>query len=133
MPFTKEQELAINDRGHDILVSASAGSGKTTVLVQRVLKEILSGTGVDQLLIVTFTKAAAAEMKERIKQELIKALRSNTGNRQYLRTQLSNVDTANISTIDAFCLDIIHRFYYAVNLDPSFSILTDETQAALLK
>lgn len=133
MPFTKEQELAINDRGHDILVSASAGSGKTTVLVQRVLKEILSGTGVDQLLIVTFTKAAATEMKERIKQELIKALRSNTGNRQYLRTQLSNVDTANISTIDAFCLDIIHRFYYAVNLDPSFSILTDETQAALLK
>ncbi|MCT7689319.1 MAG: UvrD-helicase domain-containing protein, partial [Lactobacillus crispatus] len=54
-------------------------------------------------------------------------------NRRYLREQLNQVDTANISTIDAFCLEVIHRFYYSVNLDPSFSILTDDTQAALLK
>lgn len=133
MPFTKEQEEAINERGRDILVSASAGSGKTTVLVQRVLNEILSGTSVDQLLIVTFTKAAAEEMKSRIKSELRNALITDRKNQNYLQQQLNLVDTANISTIDAFCLDVIHRFYYAANLDPSFSILTDDTQAELLK
>lgn len=131
--FTKQQEKAINDQGHDILVSASAGSGKTTVLVQRVLREILSGTGVDQLLVVTFTKAAAEEMKNRIKQLLTKALQENKEQASYLRKQLNAVDTANISTIDAFCLDVIRRFYYVIDIDPSFSILTDETQAALLK
>ncbi|WP_297950013.1 helicase-exonuclease AddAB subunit AddA [uncultured Lactobacillus sp.] len=131
--FTKEQQQAINDRGHDILVSASAGSGKTTVLVERVLKEILSGTKVDELLVVTFTKAAAEEMKTRIKKALSVELAKPGANRKYLREQLNQVDTANISTIDAFCLEVIHRFYYSVNLDPSFSILTDDTQAALLK
>ena len=131
--FTKEQEKAINDQGHDILVSASAGSGKTTVLVERVLKEILAGTRVDELLVVTFTKAAAEEMKIRIKAALTKELAKPGVNHRYLREQLNQVDTANISTIDAFCLDVIHRFYYSIELDPSFTILTDDTQAALLK
>lgn len=135
MPFTTEQEKAIQDQGRDILVSASAGSGKTTVLVERVLREIMNGKSVDELLIVTFTKAAAEEMKNRIKLELTKTLRENISSqkRNYLRQQLNNIDTANISTIDAFCLEVIHRFYYAVDLDPSFSILTDDTQAVLLK
>lgn len=133
MPFTKDQEQAINDRGRDILVSASAGSGKTTVLVQRVLNEILSGTSVDQLLIVTFTKAAADEMKQRIKAQINEAIKDHHGQQVYLRQQLNKIDTANISTIDAFCLEVIRRFYYVINLDPSFSILTDDTQAALLK
>lgn len=133
MPFTKEQEKAINDQNTDILVSASAGSGKTTVLVQRVLKKVLSGTSVDKLLIVTFTKAAAQEMKQRIKNEINAVLKRTESNKNYLRQQLNLVDTANISTIDAFCLEVIHRFYYVIDLDPSFSILTDETQNALLK
>ena len=131
--FTKEQQQAIDDRGHDILVSASAGSGKTTVLVERVLKEIISGTQVSELLVVTFTKAAAEEMKTRIKTALTKELAKPGVNRKYLREQLNQVDTANISTIDAFCLEVIRRFYYSVNLNPSFKILTDETQAALIK
>lgn len=131
--FTKEQEKAINDRGHDILVSASAGSGKTTVLVERVLREILAGTQVSELLVVTFTKAAAEEMKTRIKNALTQEMAKPGVNRRYLREQLNQVDTANISTIDAFCLEVIHRFYYSVDLDPGFQILTDETQAALLK
>lgn len=131
--FTKEQEKAINDRGHDILVSASAGSGKTTVLVERVLREILAGTQVSELLVVTFTKAAAEEMKTRIKNALTKELTKPGTNHRYLREQLNQIDTANISTIDAFCLEVIHRFYYSVDLDPSFQVLTDETQAALLK
>ena len=100
--FTKEQEKAINDQGHDILVSASAGSGKTTVLVERVLKEILAGTRVDELLVVTFTKAAAEEMKIRIKAALTKELAKPGVNHRYLREQLNQVDTANISTIVVF-------------------------------
>ncbi|WEV70178.1 helicase-exonuclease AddAB subunit AddA [Lactobacillus sp. ESL0785] len=130
--FTAKQQQAIDDRDRDILVSASAGSGKTTVLVERVMQEILAGTGVDQLLVVTFTKAAAQEMKTRIKQVLEERLKEGSDKR-YLRQQLNQVDTANISTIDAFCLDIIHRFYYVIDIDPSFSVLTDETQAALLR
>ncbi|RMC48804.1 helicase-exonuclease AddAB subunit AddA [Lactobacillus sp. ESL0228] len=131
--FTKQQQEAIDTQGKDILVSASAGSGKTTVLVQRLMKEILSGTSVDQLLVVTFTKAAAQEMKTRIKAVLQKSSEEDNANQNYLRQQLNLVDTANISTIDAFCLDVIHRFYYIIDIDPSFSILTDETQAELMR
>ena len=130
--FTKEQNQAINDYGKDILVSASAGSGKTTVLVERVLKRILSGTPVSSLLIITFTKATAREMKERIKQKISDQIEKEPNN-QFLRSQLLDVDTANISTIDSFCLDVIRRFYYVIDLDPQFSVLTDETQAELLK
>lgn len=130
--FTKKQNQAINDYGKDILVSASAGSGKTTVLVERVLKRILSGTPVSSLLIITFTKAAAREMKERIKQKISDQIEKEPNN-QFLRSQLLDVDTANISTIDSFCLDVIRRFYYVIDLDPQFSVLTDETQAELLK
>lgn len=130
--FTREQNQAINDHGRDILVSASAGSGKTTVLVERVLRRILSGTPVSSLLIITFTKAAAREMKERIKQKISDQLEIEPDN-QFLRNQLLDIDTANISTIDSFCLDVIRRFYYVIDLDPRFSVLTDETQAELLK
>lgn len=130
--FTEPQKQAIYDQGKDILVSASAGSGKTTVLVERVLQKVLSGTPISSLLIITFTKAAASEMKERIKSQLDERLQADPNN-NFLRQQLLSVDTANISTIDAFCLDVIRRFYYVIDLDPSFSILTDETQAALLQ
>ena len=131
-PFTAVQEKAINDHGRDILVSASAGSGKTTVLVQRLMKEILSGVSVDHLLVVTFTKAAAAEMKKRIKEVLTNEMQKSSKN-SYLRQQLNLIDSSNISTIDAFCLDVIHRFYYIINIDPSFSILTDDSQAELMR
>lgn len=129
--LTPKQKDAVEDRDHDILISASAGSGKTTVLVERVLNELRHRVAVDQLLVITFTKAAANEMKTRIKAKLQNLLSKKPTH--FLRQQLVNVDTANISTIDAFCLDVIKRFYYVVDLDPSFSILTDETQAALLR
>lgn len=129
--FTAEQEKAINLEGKDILVSASAGAGKTTVLVERVLRKIETGTSIDQLLVVTFTRAAAEEMKNRIKSRLAKQLAEHPSS--YLRQQLNLVDTANISTIDSFCLEVIKRFYYIINLDPSFSLLTDEVQHALLQ
>lgn len=130
--YTKQQQRAIEDRGKDILVSASAGSGKTAVLVERVIQRILSGTPISKLLIITFTKAAAREMKEKIKLQLNRRLEEDPNN-TFLRSQLIEVDTANISTIDSFCLDIIRRFYYVIDLDPSFSVLTDETQAVLME
>ncbi|MCT6903499.1 MAG: UvrD-helicase domain-containing protein, partial [Lactobacillus sp.] len=129
-PFTDIQRKAIADDNRDILVSASAGSGKTTVLVYRLLRAILNGTSIDQLLVVTFTKAAAAEMKKRIKDLLLVEYR-NGNTKVNFRQQLNLIDSANISTVDAFCLDVIHRFYYVVGIDPSFSVLTDDTQAEL--
>ncbi|MBC6360929.1 MULTISPECIES: helicase-exonuclease AddAB subunit AddA [Lactobacillus] len=131
--YTNEQQQAIDDRDLDILVSASAGSGKTTVLVERLMQEILTGTGVNELLVVTFTKAAAQEMKAKIKSALEQRLNKHEKLKIDLREQLNLIDAANISTIDAFCLDVIHRFYYIIDLDPSFSVLTDETQAALMR
>ncbi|WP_278959932.1 helicase-exonuclease AddAB subunit AddA [Lactobacillus apis] len=131
--YTNEQQRAIDDRDLDILVSASAGSGKTTVLVERLMQEILTGTGVNELLVVTFTKAAAQEMKAKIKSALEQRLNKHEKLKIDLREQLNLIDAANISTIDAFCLDVIHRFYYVIDLDPSFSVLTDETQAALMR
>jgi len=120
--YTKEQEAAINTREKDILVSASAGSGKTMVLAERVIKLIKDGTSLDNLLVITFTKAAANEMKERIKRVLNEEIAQN--NSRELKRELLRAEVANISTIDSFCLDVVHRFY---------SVLTDETQAALLK
>ena len=131
--YTNEQQQAIDDRDLDILVSASAGSGKTTVLVERLMQEILTGTGVNELLVVTFTKAAAQEMKAKIKSALEQRLNKHEKLKIDLREQLNLIDAANISTIDAFCLDVIHRFYYVIDLDPSFSVLTDETQATLMR
>ena len=131
--YTNEQQQAIDDRDLDILVSASAGSGKTTVLVERLMQEILTGTGVNELLVVTFTKAAAQEMKAKIKSALEQRLNKHEKLKIDLRGQLNLIDAANISTIDAFCLDVIHSFYYVIDLDPSFSVLTDETQATLMR
>lgn len=131
--FTPAQQAAITTQGENLLISASAGSGKTTVLVERVIYEVLHGQSLDHLLVITFTKAAAAEMKLRIKQRLTDLQSQVPDQRRWLQTQLLAVDTANISTIDAFCLDLIKRFYYVLELDPSFSILTDETQQALLQ
>lgn len=133
--FTDSQWQAIYDAGDNILVSASAGSGKTTVLVERVIEKIIDGTNVDQLLIVTFTEAAAREMKERIQ----KALQENAANtrdpetRQRFLQQLTLLPTANISTLHAFCLTVIRRFYYLIDMDPVFRLLTDETETLLLK
>lgn len=135
--YTPEQSQAINDQDLDILVSASAGSGKTKVLVERVLQKILNQsnpTPVSKLLIVTFTEAAASEMKEKIQTAIEKALAApENQNNDFLNQQLVDVQTANISTLHAFCLDVIRRFYYVIDLDPTFSLLTDETQAQLLR
>lgn len=133
--FTDTQWQAIYDAGDNLLVSASAGSGKTTVLVRRVIEKLKSGSNIDELLIVTFTEAAAKEMKERIQDALQSAVNteSDAQKRAHFTRQLQLLPTANISTLHAFCLSIIRRFYYLIDLDPVFRMLTDETETLLLK
>lgn len=133
--FTDEQWQAIFDRGDNLLVSASAGSGKTTVLVRRVIEKLKMGVNIDELLIVTFTEAAAREMKERIQEALQSAINdeTDTQRQQHFTKQLMLLPTANISTLHAFCLTVIRRFYYLIDIDPVFRMLTDETETLLMK
>jgi len=132
--FTPTQAAAVTHSGHDILVSASAGSGKTTVLVERVIQKILKGTNVNELLVVTFTEAAASEMRQRIQTALRETSLATDDHavQQRLRQQLSLVATAQISTLHAFCLQVIKRFYYVIKLDPAFRLLSDEAERLLL-
>lgn len=133
--FTDGQWQAVFDGDENILVSASAGSGKTTVLVRRVIEKIKSGVDIDRLLIVTYTEAAAKEMKERIQVALQKEINEDSDSEQkrHFQRQLSLLPTANISTLHAFCLTVIRRFYYLIDADPVFRLLTDETETLLLK
>ena len=133
--FTDKQWQAVYDGGSNLLISASAGSGKTTVLVERVIQKIKSGVNVDELLIVTYTEAAAKEMKQRIQVAVQTAINEETDidRRQHLIRQLSLLPTASISTLHAFCLTVIRKYYYLIHIDPVFRLLTDETEIALLK
>lgn len=140
--FTDAQKKAIEHRGHNILVSASAGSGKTAVLVQRVI-ETIQTIDVDQLLIVTFTKLAAQEMKDRIRQAVQKQIaqlqqkdvltEAEKKALQHYRRQINRLNVAQISTIHSFCEQVIHKFYYLDNIDPDFKILEDPAQTVLLR
>ncbi len=133
--FTDEQWQAIFDQGDNLLVSASAGSGKTTVLVRRVIEKLKMGVNLDELLIVTFTEAAAKEMKERIQVALQEAVNAESDpiRQQHFTKQLVLLPTATISTLHAFCLTVIRRYYYLIDIDPVFRMLTDETETILMK
>lgn len=133
---TPAQQQAISDRGQNILVSASAGSGKTAVLVQRVISLIKEGTDVNRLLMVTFTDAAAKNMRDKIRAALQKEATESTNSaamKRAMARQMNLVATADISTIHAFCLKLIKRYYYLINLDPQFRLLTDDTERLLLQ
>ncbi len=130
--WTDEQWEAITAQDDSLLVSAAAGSGKTAVLVERVCHYLLElGGDIDQLLVVTFTDAAAAEMRQRISTVLRARLAQEPTNRHLLR-QLALLDQAHISTIHAFCLRMLRRFFYRVDLDPAFRVM-DEAEDRLLK
>lgn len=133
--FTDRQWQSIFDKGDNLLISASAGSGKTTVLVRRVIEKLKSGSNIDELLIVTFTEAAAREMKERIQQSLQDAVNKegDEERRNHFTKQLTLLPLAHISTLHAFCLTVIRRYYFLIDLDPVFRMLTDETESLLLK
>lgn len=135
MEWNKAQKEAIENRSKNLLVAAAAGSGKTTVLIERIKRLILEDRiPVDRFLIVTFTKAAASEMKEKIVAALTGAI-DTAGSREdivYLKRQLDLVGRASISTFHSFALDVIRRYFYLTDVEPDFRIC-DEAQSALLK
>lgn len=132
--WTKEQLDAITGTGCNMLVAAAAGAGKTAVLVERIIRKItdnINPVDIDKLLIVTFTNAAATEMRERIGEAIVKALEQNDSSKG-LQRQRMLLNRASITTIHSFCLEVIRNNFHYIDLDPSFRI-ADDTEATLLK
>lgn len=132
--WTNEQSDAIAIQGGNLLVSAAAGSGKTAVLVQRIIRLITDRAhpvDADRLLVVTFTNAAAAEMRERIGRALAREIEKDPGSK-HLHRQLALLGRASISTIHSFCLELLRQYFYCLDLDPSFRV-ADENESALIQ
>ena len=132
--WTTEQQQVIDARGTNLLVSAAAGSGKTAVLVERILSRVTDPehpVDIDRMLIVTFTRAAAAEMKERIARTLEKRLHEDPEN-THLQRQSILIDHAQISTIDGFCTFVLQNYFPLIDLDPGYRI-ADESELKVLK
>lgn len=130
--WTSQQQQAIEAKGSNLLVSASAGSGKTAVLVQRILHIIVDQkVDIDRLLVVTFTQAAAAEMRERISTALMDRIEQG-GNDPHLRKQLLLLNHAQISTIHSFCNEVVRNYFHLIDIDPCYRI-ADQTEAGLIK
>jgi len=132
--WTKEQELVINLCGRNILVSAAAGSGKTAVLVERIIQIISDRSrrvDIDRLLVVTFTKAAASEMRSRVG-DAIEGMLLECPDDEHLQRQATLLHNAQITTIDSFCQNIIRNYFHVIDLDPSFRV-ADENELAIMK
>ena len=131
MNWTKEQEDAIYKKGSNILVAAAAGSGKTAVLVERIIQKILKdGVDIDKLLVVTFTNAAASEMRERVLEAIYKKLDEEPEN-ENLQKQIVLLGKSNICTIHSFCLDVIKNNFYEIDLSANFRIASEEENVLL--
>lgn len=134
MKWTKDQQKVIELRDKNILVSAAAGSGKTAVLVERIISMISEGDDpidIDKLLIVTFTNAAAAEMRERIGQAIEEKIAYEPAN-LHLQKQMMLIHNAQITTIHSFCLFVIRNYFNLIHIDPSFRV-ANESELVLLK
>lgn len=132
--FTPAQQVAIGGRGGTMLVSAGAGSGKTRVLVERIIERITNPydpCDVDELLVVTFTRAAAQEMKERIAKRLSDMIAENPGD-THLQRQLILLEKAHISTVHSFCQSLIKEYFYALDISPDFR-LGDDSEMAVMR
>ena len=137
MNWTKEQEQAIYKKDSNILVAAAAGSGKTAVLVERIINKIINEKiDIDRLLVVTFTNAAASEMRERILNSIYKIIDGDDVKDEatinHLQRQITLLNKANICTIDSFCLDIIKNNFFEIEISPNFRI-ADTAEIDLLK
>ena len=130
--WTNEQLQAIQEKDSNILVAAAAGSGKTAVLVERIIHKIIDEQmDIDKILVVTFTNAAASEMRERILEAIYKKLEENPEN-VHLQRQIILLNKASICTIHSFCLDVIHNHFYEIDLPSNFKI-ADPAEIDLLK
>ncbi|MBN2222564.1 MAG: UvrD-helicase domain-containing protein, partial [Vallitaleaceae bacterium] len=135
--YTNEQRKVIDTKKADVLVSAAAGSGKTAVLVERILRiltEIETPVSLDELLIVTFTNLAATEMRERIQKAIEERIEVEKDERllRHLMKQIALMPTANIMTLHSFCLKLLKSYYHKVDLDPGFRI-GNETELILVQ
>ena len=129
---TKEQLQAIKEDRNNVLVAAAAGSGKTAVLVERIINKIINkNIDIDKILVVTFTNAAASEMRERILEAIYKKIEEDPNNNQ-LTKQITLLSKASICTIDSFCLDVVKNNFYEIGISPNFRI-ADTTELELLK
>ena len=134
MAWTEAQQKVIDTRNKNLLVSAAAGSGKTAVLVERIISMVSEGEhpiDIDHLLVVTFTNAAAAEMRKRIGKAIDEKLFKEPGN-LHLQKQVSLLQSAQITTIHSFCLNVIRNYFHRIDLDPSFKI-AEESEITLMK
>lgn len=130
--WTKEQLQAIEKTGNNILVAAAAGSGKTAVLVERIINKIINQKiNIDEILVVTFTNAAASEMRERILEAIYKKIEEEPSN-SHLQKQINLISTASICTIDSFCLDVVKNNFYEIDVSPNFRI-ADNAELELIK
>lgn len=132
--WTEEQQKVIDTHGIDVLVSAAAGSGKTAVLVARILEMVTSPVhpvDIDRLLVVTFTNAAAAEMRQRIRDALEVRTEQEADN-EHLQRQLVLIHNAKITTIHSFCLQVLRSHFHLIGLDPGFRV-ADEAEMQLLR
>ena len=129
--FTAAQLDAIHSRGENLLVAAGAGSGKTTVLVERIIQRLLSGGDVQRLLVLTFTHAAADDMRGKIQRALAQLCREQPDNHDY-RRQLALLPQAHISTVHSFCLELLRSHYYRVGLPADFRVAS-EVEMSLLR
>ena len=128
MGFTEKQLQAINESGQNIIVSAGAGSGKTAVLSERAMRILNEGTHINELLLLTFTKASATEMKERIRNKIKKSLETNPS----LKKELELIDQSYITTFDAYALSVVKKYHYLLNI-PSNIAITDASIINLKK
>ena len=121
--WTEEQKQAIYEKGNNILVAAAAGSGKTAVLVERIINKVINEkVDIDKLLVVTFTNAAAAEMRERVLNVLYERLEESPDD-EWLQRQITLLNVSNICTIDSFCLQIVRNHFYELeNVSPNLRI-----------
>ena len=130
--WTNEQLQAIEKKGNNILVAAAAGSGKTAVLVERIINKIINqNMNIDEILVVTFTNAAASEMRERILEAIYKKIEEEPEN-THLQKQINLISRASICTIDSFCLDVVKNNFYEIDISPNFRI-ADNAELDLIK
>ncbi len=131
--WTDQQLTAIDARNMNLLVSAAAGSGKTAVLIERIIRMVLRDQiDIDRLLVVTFTRAAAAEMRERAASALVRSIAGQPEKEAFIRRQLGLLNQSSIMTFHSFCMQIIKNHYYLIELEPSFRT-ADQSEAALLQ
>ncbi|MDP3386489.1 MAG: helicase-exonuclease AddAB subunit AddA [Eubacteriales bacterium] len=124
MKWTDEQKMAIDSRDKNLLVSAAAGSGKTAVLVERIIQTVIhEKVNLDRLLVVTFTNAAAGSMKEKIQTKINEAILNQDIHYSFLKKQMHLIHKSHISTIHSFCFNVLRKYFYLIDIDPGFRVM----------